>query len=59
MTAINNADNPTEPDSVLAVIWQKVLPAILDICAKKESGEIVIRFQSGEFRQAVRREVTL
>jgi len=46
-------------DEVLAEIVKRITPAVLDMYAKRENGEIKLRFQSGDLRGAVRTEVAL
>jgi hypothetical protein len=45
-------------DEMLREIMERITPAILDIYAKRDNGEVKIRFQTGDFRQA-RVEVAL
>jgi len=44
---------------MLAEIVKRITPAVLDMYAKRENGEIKLRFQSGDLRGAVRTEVAL
>lgn len=46
-------------EDVLAEIVKRISPAVADLMAKKDSGEIRLRFGVGDFKQAVRTEVVL
>jgi hypothetical protein len=46
-------------EETLTEIVKRITPAVLDMYAKSEGGEIKLQFGSGKFRKAVRTEVTL
>lgn len=46
-------------EEALKEIVRRITPTVLDMYAKRESGEIKLRFQTGDFKQAVRTEVAL
>lgn len=52
MNGDSNAAPRLSVEAMLAEIVKRITPAVLDIYAKKDSGEVKIRFQAGDFRQA-------
>ena len=52
-------DERQSVEEMLREIVAKITPAVMDMYEKCDSGELKIRFQKGDFRQAVRTEVAL